>query len=348
MDSNEQDRRNKLKLTKPLVYDKILKFKDKIERGESIAIIQLQYDYRCNFSCQHCSIKRFQNKGTFAFNDKQTITLEDVKNLYQQADKLGLARTTITGGEPLLFPDLDGLVEAINPQKFYINCDSNGWLLTEEKAKHLKSIGIDRIQLSIDSLNEEEHDSFRNAIGSWKRAIRAVDACKKADLDIFIQTVVTKQRLHSNEFIDFLEYFNGQNIGVFVSYAKPVGSWEGHFEGLVNKEDIQYMQELEKIHEVFTHLTPAYGLKMGCIAVKGMISVTKYGDVLPCPYIPISIGNILKESLKEIINRGFSIRYFRDYIDTCLIAEDREWIDKYIVKGTYGRKLPVSCKEVFK
>ena len=338
----EADRRNKLKKEKPYVYDKILKFEEKYKRGESIAIIQFQYNYTCNFRCQHCSVKRFQGK-----NNARSFTMDDVKNLFKQADEMGLARVTITGGEPLVFKDFDALVEAIDPQKFYINCDTNGWLLDKKRAEHIKKIGVDRVQLSLDSFNAAEHDSFRNAKGSYERAIKAVDIALGAGLGIFIQTVVTKQRLRSKEFIDFIEYFNNRDIGVFVTYAKPVGSWEGNFEVLIDKSDMKYMEGLEKKYKVFTHLTPAYGLNMGCIAVKGMFSVTQYGDVLPCPYIHVSIGNVFQEPLKDIIQRGLNIKYFGEHIDTCLIAEDRDFIKKYIVGRVYNRPLPVPCSEVF-
>lgn len=104
---------------------------------------------------------------------------------------------------------------------------------------------------------------------------------------------------------------------------------------------------LEKKYNVYTHLTPAYGLNMGCIGVKGMISVTQYGDVLPCPYIHTSIGNVFEEPLKDIIQRGLDIKYFGEYVDTCTVAEDRNFIDNYLVKKIYGKPLPVPCSEVF-
>ncbi|MFA6919232.1 MAG: radical SAM protein [Patescibacteria group bacterium] len=339
---SEVDKRNRLKQEKPYVYEKIIKFEDKIKKGESIAIIQFQYNYDCNFRCEHCSVKRFQGR-----NDARQLNMDDVRNLAKQADEMGLARFVITGGEPLIFKDFDDLVATIDPQKFYINCDTNGWFLDEEKAKHLKSIGVDRIQLSIDSLDPEEHDAFRKAPGSHGRAMRALDASLNAGLGIFIQTVVTKQRLHSDEFMEFVKFFNDKGITVFVTYAKPVGAWEGNFDCLVDMDDINYMRELEKKHNLCTHLTPAYGLDMGCIAVKGMISVTQYGDVLPCPYIHTSIGNILNEPLKDIIQRGLDIKYFGEHVNTCLIAQDREFIDKYVVGRIYNKPLPVPCSEVF-
>ena len=336
------NKRTKLKKEKPYVYEKVMKFEEKLNRGESIAIIQFQYNYTCNFACIHCSVKRFQGR-----NDRRSFTMEDVKCLSRQADEMGLARFVITGGEPLVFKDFDALVAAIDPQRFYINVDTNGWFLDDKRAKHLKAIGVDRIQLSIDSLDAHDHDSFRKARGSHERAMKALRAALDAGLAIFIQTVVTKQRLHSDEFLEFVQYFNQNDVGVFVTYAKPVGAWEGNFDVLVDKDDMNYMRELEKRHNVYTHLTPAYGLDMGCIAVKGMVSVTQYGDVLPCPYIHTSIGNFFEESLKDILQRGLDIKYFGEHVDTCLIAEDRDFIHKYILGRVYHKPLPVPCSEVF-
>jgi MoaA/NifB/PqqE/SkfB family radical SAM enzyme len=319
-----------------------MQFEDKLRRGESIAIIQFQYNYACNFTCVHCSVKRFQVK-----NSRRSLNIGDVRYLAKQADEMGLARFVITGGEPLIFRDFDALVEAIDPKKFYINVDTNGWFLDDRRASHLKSIGVDRVQLSLDSLDAAEHDDFRKAKGSHERAMKGVDAALGADLAIFIQTVVTKQRLHSDEFLEFVEYFNKRDVGVFVTYAKPVGAWEGNLDVLVDRADMNYMRELEKKHNVYTHLTPAYGLDMGCIAVKGMVSVTQYGDVLPCPYIHTSIGNVLEEPLKDILQRGLDIKYFGEHVDTCLIAEDRNFIDKHVAGRIYGKPLPVPCAEVF-
>lgn len=338
----EANNRNKLKTEKPYVYEKMIRLEEKMRRGESIAIIQFQYNYQCNITCEHCSIEPFQGKSY-----KESWTIEKVKGLARQADELGLARFVITGGEPLTFKDFDELVAAIDPQKFYINCDTNGWLLTEEKAKHLKSIGVDRIQLSIDSLYAEEHDKFRQRKGLHERAMRAVDNALNAGLGIFIQTVVWKQRVRSEEFVEFVKYFNSKGVGVFVSFAKPVGAWQGNMDVLIDKDDMKYMEELGKKHNVFTHLTPAYGINMGCISVKGMISVTQYGDVLPCPYIHTSIGNVFKEPLKDIIQRGLSIKQFGEYEETCIIAEDRNFIENYVHKHIDGKALPVPWSEVF-
>lgn len=338
----ESSNRNQLKESKPQVYKKVMQYDEKVKKGESIAILQFQYDYTCNFKCDHCSVKRFQGE-----KEGRSFNLADVKELSRQADEMGLAHLVITGGEPLVFPNFDELVAAIDPQKFYITSDTNGWKLDLTRAKHLKSIGVDKIQLSLDSLDASEHDKFRKAKGSHERAIRAIDASLEAGLNIILSTVVTKQRVRSEEFIEYLEFAKKKGVGTFVTYAKPVGSWEGNFDVLVDREDMAYMRELEKDYNVFTHLTPSYGMDLGCIAVKRMVSITKYGDVMPCPYIHVSLGNFFKEPLKDIIEKGMKIKCFGEYCDTCLIAEDRDFINKYVADRIYGKPLPVNYSEVF-
>lgn len=342
LNREEKEKRNLLKSMKPHAYEKIMKYDDKIKNGESIAILQFQYDYTCNFACQHCCIKRFQGR-----KDGRAFTPKDVKELSKQADEMGLAHIVITGGEPLVFPDFDEIVAAIDPSKFYITSDTNGWNLDEARARHLKEIGVDKIQLSLDSLEMKEHDDFRKKKGSYERCMRAIDAAQKADLNIIIQTVVWKLRVKSQEFINFLEFLNGRGVPVFITYAKPVGAWEGKFDSLISMDDMDYIRELEKKYNVFTHLTPSYGTDLGCIAVKRMVSITKYGDVMPCPYIHVSLGNFFDEPLKDIIDRGLNIKQFGQYCDTCWVAEDRNFINKYLAKRIYGKPLPVSYKEVF-
>lgn len=341
LSSDESLKRHALKTAKPYVYEKIMRYAEKIARGESIAILQFQYDYTCNFRCQHCAVTRFQGR-----KDGRCFTIPDVRELSRQADEMGLAHLVITGGEPLVFPDLDELIAAVDPEKFYLTSDTNGWLLDDARAKHLKRLGLDKIQLSLDSLDAAEHDAFRRRPGSHERAIRAIDASLNAGLNIILSTVVTRQRIHSDEFIAYLEFAKSKGVATFVTYAKPVGAWEGNFDALVTREDMKHLEELGKTYQVFTHLTPSYGLDLGCIAVKRMISITKYGDIMPCPYIHASLGNFFDEPLRDIIARGMNIKYFGKHVTTCLVAECRPFIDKYIVP-TYGKPLPVPWNQMF-
>jgi MoaA/NifB/PqqE/SkfB family radical SAM enzyme len=84
----------------------------------------------------------------------------------------------------------------------------------------------------------------------------------------------------------------------------------------------------------------------GCGCVHSTLHITPYGDVLPCVFIHISIGNIFDESLTHIINRGQSIKCFKRYNRFCLSGEDRWFIEKYMTKF-YGKPLPLHWREAF-
>lgn len=346
----ENERRSWLKHHKPLVYDKVVKFNEKISRGEAVPIIQFQYDYICNFKCEHCCTQKMQNiqHADELKKKKRYFKLDDVRGLSRQADEMGLSTFVITGGEPLLFKDLDELIEAIDPNKFWIVMDTNGWLLDDEKARHLKEIGIDKIQLSLDGADAKTHDAFRRKDGSWERCIKAIQACKKADLHLILSTVVWKGRAKSKEFQEFLEMAKRLEVGTFVAYAKPIGAYEECYSQMVTPEDEAHIRELEQLYDVFTHLTPSYGMDIGCIAVKRMISITRFGDVLPCPYIHISLGNFFEEPLKDIVARGLNIKWFDPKVKMpCLTGVDRCFIDE-VLSPTYGDvEIPLRYDKIF-
>lgn len=336
----ENDARNALREKKPRVYEKIRHYDEIVKNGGSIGIVQFQYNYACNFSCTHCSISRMHRPGA------RSLTPPDVKMIADQADAMGLAHWVLTGGEPLVFPDFDEVIEAVGPERFYISSDTNGFLMTDAKARHLEELGVDKIQMSLDSIRPDEHDAFRKRDSSHAHAMRCIEAVKKTSMKLIIQTVVTRERLYSDEFIEMLEFGKKNDIGIFVTLAKPVGMWEGKFDMLCDKKDWAHLRELEKKYNVFTHMTPSYGLDMGCIAVKRMFSITQYGDVQPCPYMHTSLGNVFEEPLADIIRRGLSIRYFKGDHHTCWLALEPDFIRKHVSRA-YGRQLPIPCTEYF-
>ena len=85
---------------------------------------------------------------------------------------------------------------------------------------------------------------------------------------------------------------------------------------------------------------------MGCTTVN-RIYITSIGDVLACPYVHIKIGNVYKQSLKEITDFGFRIKHFRNYSEKCLAGEDLNFIKKF--NSTPGKTIfnPVNANEIF-
>lgn len=278
---------------------------------------------------------------------RRKIDLDDIRELSRQADELGLARFVITGGEPLVMKDFDEVVAAIDPEKHYIITDTNGWFLDDERARHIKSIGVEKVQLSLDSMIEADHDNFRNKRGSYKRVMRAVDASLDAGLNLLLSTVLVKGRAQTEEFREMCEFATQRGVGLYVSYAKPTGSCSDHPEFVIDKQDADILRELEKDYNVFTHMTPTYGSFKGCITVKGIITVTSTFEVTPCPYIDMSLGNLRETPLKEILARGMRNPWLGPYRPDCIIGEDPKFIKLHAEKTAGVTQLPVPWGQGF-
>jgi len=347
----ERAKRNDLRLRKPYVAEKLARISAMEERGEISPIIRLEKSYLCNFQCTHCSAEyymdRHLNDVLKVVDDRRKINLDDIRNLSQQADELGLGRFVITGGEPLVMKDFDEVVAAIDPEKHYVITDTNGWFLDEKRAKHIKSIGVEKVQISIDSFIEEEHDAFRRKPGAYKRAMNAIQASLNVGLNIIIQTVLVKGRAKTQEFHDFCEFATSRGIGLYVSYAKPTGSCSEHPEFVIDKEDADIIRELEKKYNVFTHMTPSYGSFKGCITVKGIITVTSTFEVTPCPYIDFSFGNLFETPLKEVLARGMRNPWTGPYRPDCIIGEDPDFIKLHTEKTKGAKFLPLPWGQGF-
>jgi MoaA/NifB/PqqE/SkfB family radical SAM enzyme len=165
----EQAKKITLQESKPMVYEKIQRYDDMLAEGKSIAILVMQYSYACNFGCSHCSVAGFRKDKT-----RRKLTPADVKMVFDQAHAYGIAQCGITGGEPAVFPDIDEVIKAIDPQRFHIQFDTNGLLMTAEYARHIKAMGVDKVQISIDGMIAEEHDAFRRHPGSHAAALNAI------------------------------------------------------------------------------------------------------------------------------------------------------------------------------
>jgi MoaA/NifB/PqqE/SkfB family radical SAM enzyme len=347
----ELEKRGELMKRKPYVAKKLANIEAMEERGEISPIIRLEKSYLCNFQCTHCSAEYYMDrhleKVLNTKENRKQMTMDEVSYLSKEADELGLARFVITGGEPLVMRDFEEVVKAIDPDRHYVISDTNGWFLDDEKAKWLKDIGVEKVQLSLDSWIEEEHDEFRNKKGSYKRVKRAIDASLKAGLNLLISTVLVNGRTQAKEFEEMCKYCTDLGVGLYVSYAKPTGSCTDHPEFVITKEDADLLREMEKKYNVFTHMTPSYGSNKGCITVKGIITITSTLEVTPCPYIDMSLGNLRETPLKEVLARGMRNPWLGPHRPDCLIGEDPQFIDLHTKVTANYTHLPVPWGEGF-
>lgn len=336
----EQLKREKLRREKPFVLEKILKIEERYKQGIATPIIDIAYNYACNLKCDHCTASRFEKRG-------KKLTPQDLYRISDEAHNLGLCQFCLSGGEPLIFKDLDDVILALQPDKFHLTMSTNGHFLTPEIAIHLKTMGLDKIKISLDDFDEKQHDTNRNSEGAYRKAINAMMNAREAGLSVVIQTVVSRQNCQTGRLIQMAEFAQKNDFTVDVLIARATGAWEGKHEVLINEEDAEFIRKAHDQYPVLHRDTfPSYGMDKGCGCVDSTLHITQYGDVLPCVYIHISIGNIFQETLADIIKRGQSIKHFKEHSRLCLSGEDRNFIEKYMAKF-YGKPLPLHWSEAF-
>lgn len=339
-----QDRiqtRERLKREKPVVYDKFCQLDQKLSKGENPPpVIEIAYRYDCNLRCKHCFASQFTKK-------EKSLSLQDMRDLSRQANELGIYQFILQGGEPLFWPDFDDVVNALNPKEFYMGLVTNASLLNKEKIIHLRNIGIDKIVMSLDSYDAIQYEENRNRPGLFNHTIDMLLRAKEAGLRVVINTVVTKQNVRAPQLLKLVEFAKKHGFIVYVNFATPIGNWEARYDLLLDQDDADYIYNLNLQHDVIKRdIFPYKGIKVGCPAFRAIVYITQYGDVLPCPFIHISVGNIFEESLSRIIEKGMQIKWFKDRPSVCLASEDMNFIKNKIAK-TYGKPSPVSMYEIF-
>ena len=332
--SNEEDRKRKDQSRKrPRVHQKIRKYFDEdMVNGGISPILRLKINRSaCNMNCEHCCEEPYMTrdllKRTGAPDPRRQMDLDDYRRLSEECDELGIFRFVITGGEALLDKGLGDLIEALDPMKHLIILDTNGFFFDEEKARWFAGIGGYKVQISLDSFFAEEHDAFRNTKGAYERALRAFRVAKEAGLELLLSTCLVRDRVFSKEFKLLMEYCRDEEIPLYVTLAKPVGSARGHEEWVCTKRDVDELKRLEDEYNIFTHMTPNYGQPGKCITVKGINTINHDGELIPCPYMDLSLGNVTKEPLKDVLMRGMLNKWLGPYRDECIIGENLEFIE---------------------
>jgi len=327
----EKSKRKDQSIKRPRVHEKIQRYHREMLSGYISPILRLKINRSlCNFHCAHCCeepyMSRDLKKRTGSIDPRPQMNLEDYRRLSDEADEYGIFRFVLTGGEALLDKNLDQLIEALDPKKHLVILDTNGWTFDENKAKWFADLGGYKAQISLDSFIEAEHDAFRRKKGSYKRVMRALKAAKDTGLELLISTCIVRDRVFSQEFEDLCEYSKAEDIPLYVTLAKPVGTAREQDDWVCTKRDVDQLKLLEAKYNVFTHMSPSYGQPGRCITVKGINTVNHDGELVPCPYMDLSIGNIVKEPLGDVLDRGMRNKWLGPYRDECIIGEHKEFI----------------------
>src|SRR6185312_873976 len=102
---------------------------------------------RCNLSCTYCN----------EYDDySKPVPLETLRHRLELLGKLRTGVITVSGGEPLLHPDLDDIIRAIRENAILAGLITNGYLLTADRVRRLNDAGLDYLQISIDNVMPDE------------------------------------------------------------------------------------------------------------------------------------------------------------------------------------------------
>lgn len=333
------------RLNKPLLNFRIVRsyFKALIEPGNRpLKYIDFAIDYRCNLRCRHCFAVSLTK-----INQKE-MTVGDYRKIAKMCEEMGVLHISFQGGEPLIIPSLESVIRSFNPNKFYIGITTNGTYLTPEKVRWLKKIGVDKITVSLDSMIPEEHDRFRNVPGTFDKAMSGIREALRQKFRVTLNTTLTHQNLHSEGIRKIFEFSRKNKVIVNPIFAAPAGRWINSTQFMLTPDDVGFVAGLQKQNPYLRRDLDSNYYGRGCPAVKEVIYVDAYGNVLPCPFLHITLGNLTKSHLRDIISNGLSFGPFAGYSKICLAAEDRNFLN--IVQKTYKivKHMPFTLAELKK
>ena len=339
-------------IEKPLVVDKFRSFEKYLKKNNrQIGIKQRGLDINlrnaCNLKCEHCFTMSPVGLG-IEHNLDQNI----MKSIGNQAHELGIFELDLQGGELLLNKKyLYETLESLGTNRFYVYLTTNGWYMNEEVAKQLRALGVDRVSVSIDSMSGDTHDAFRGKKGAWERAINALELVKDAGMTPYMNMTVGKYNVDSEDLKLMLEYSKDKKYTTLINIATPGGMWSELDSVCINEDDSKHLIEMRKYYKnMLRNLWDPMDRNregvIGCNTINRLY-ITPKGDVLPCPYVHIKVGNIYEESLKDISNRGFKVKKFRDYSEKCLAGEDKEFIKSFMAKKGTTIFEPAKIEDLF-
>lgn len=180
---------------------------------------------QCNFRCTYCMpVKKFHENYQFLTKNER-LNHEEIIRLVKIVVPMGVSKIRLTGGEPLLDKNVAQLVEKINQIEGIddLALTTNATLL-KKKAQDLANAGLDRITISLDSIDQEIFYKMNGNRGNVSDVIEGIEAAEKAGLlPIKINTVV-QRGVNEHTIIDLLEHFKGSGHIVRLIEFMDVGN----------------------------------------------------------------------------------------------------------------------------
>ena len=209
--------------------------KDKF--GREIDYLRVSVTDKCNLRCIYCMDEK---DNTFLKNDEK-LTDDEIYRIVKESSELGIKKVRITGGEPLVKPNLVNLIGRINSisgiEEIYLT--TNGILLAD-MIDELALNGLKGVNISLDSLKEERFNKLTR-LGKLNKVLESIDKAIALGIKVKLNTVIVND-INKDEIIDFVNITKEKNIDVRFIELMPIGV-AINYKGATNEEVLKIISE---------------------------------------------------------------------------------------------------------
>tara|TARA_B100001167_G_scaffold31845_1_gene17327 strand:+ start:363 stop:1373 length:1011 start_codon:yes stop_codon:yes gene_type:complete len=194
--------------------------------GRPFRDLRISVTDRCNFRCRYCMPReRFGEDHTF-LPRRAYLSFEEIEKVVIACRPLGLEKVRITGGEPLLRPDLHDLISRLSSTGVEVALTTNASLLPGQ-APRLADAGLDRVTVSLDALDPKIHSQMTDSSIPVEVVLRGIDAAVEAGLSPVKVNCVVQRGVNETEVAPLVRRFKGTGVTVrFIEYM-DVGRTNG-------------------------------------------------------------------------------------------------------------------------
>jgi cyclic pyranopterin phosphate synthase len=211
--------------------------------GRPLETLRISITDRCNFRCVYCMPKEVFGRDHAFLERRELLSLEELARVVGVFAGLGVRTVRITGGEPLVRRNAEHLVELLagietpDGGRLELALTTNGSLLAQ-KAKALAAAGLNRVTVSLDSLDDDAFRALNDVDFPVQRVLEGIDAATAAGLPVKVNAVV-KRGANDGDILALAEHFRGSDhVLRFIEYM-DVGSSNGwRLEDVVSADEI--------------------------------------------------------------------------------------------------------------
>ena len=197
-------------------------------RGRALRDLRISVTDRCNFRCTYCMPREVFGADYPFLPHAEILTYEEIVRAARAFHRLGTAKIRLTGGEPLLRRDIDRLVALLREALpgVDLTLTTNGSAL-KARAPALKAAGLDRVTVSLDSLDDATFRRMNDADFPVARVLEGIEAADRAGLAPIKVNMVVKRGVNDHQVLEVARHFRGTgHVARFIEFM-DVGSTNG-------------------------------------------------------------------------------------------------------------------------